>query len=106
MRDAHKRYVAMVEKIEGSLAAGSRKQALCCTLLYLKDTAKGPVTGNCEAKTVDYLKGLLSMVVSVLLGEVDPFCFVCLLLKESSLIFLICLPFFSSRLPSRMSAAA
>lgn len=69
MREVHKRYVAMIEKIDAGLPAGSRKQAICCSLLYVKDHGKESVKANCEQKTVDYLKSLLSMVVSALEGR-------------------------------------
>ncbi|KAH9390501.1 Unc-32p [Tyrophagus putrescentiae] len=69
MREVHKRYVAMIEKIDAGLPAGSRKQAICCSLLYVKDHGKESVKANCEQKTVDYLKSLLSMVSSAFKNE-------------------------------------
>ena len=74
MREVHKRYVAMIEKIDAGLPAGSRKQAICCSLLYVKDHGKESVKANCEQKTVDYLKSLLSMVVSALEGRGGEVC--------------------------------
>lgn len=63
MKAAHKKFVAMVEKLP-AIEKTARKQAFCCSILYLKDSAKGPVTANCKAHVVEYLKGLMQMVVS------------------------------------------
>lgn len=53
----------MIEKLP-SYDKGQRKQAFCCSVLYIKDAAKGPVTANCKSDTVEYLKGLLQTVVN------------------------------------------
>ncbi len=65
VKAAHKKFVAMVEKLP-SYDKAQRKQAFCCSILFLKDAAKGPVSANCKADTVEYLKGLLQTVVSYL----------------------------------------
>jgi hypothetical protein len=55
-RDAHVRFVGMVEHIGANVAKGERRAAVCCSTLSFRDGVRKMTAANCDADTQEYIR--------------------------------------------------